>query len=139
MMIRNVDGHTWTSGSTDVEVVVQTLVSGYPTNPSPNEWPNLRYTADVRTVVLPGGPYHLTLRLRRITSETHIALPDDGVDHLALLQEGKALVGTSSDGTINITSVREPSQILLLTLTTAPDGNGTPIAGNPEVVASPVP
>jgi hypothetical protein len=140
VIIRNVDGYTWTTGAAKVELALQTLVSGYPSGPSPDEWLDLGYTYDYRGVELPGGPYLLTLRQTSVSADTDIALPEGGIRQLALVQATRATVGGGKNGAINIMGVREPTWVLVLSLSTAPEGPSTPVAGmNAPKTASPTP
>jgi hypothetical protein len=130
VVVRNEDTQTWTTGVARAEVIIGTLGGGSTPQPeSPSGWPYHVYTVDYHSLELPGGPYLLTLREVSVESETAFELPENGLNQLAIVHEGRAMVGKGGDGVIRVIELYEPSTLFVLTLLTTSEGAGTPVAG----------
>jgi hypothetical protein len=128
--MRNEASQTWTTGAGEVDIVTQTLIAGsVPGSHVPAEWVVNTYTSDANTIDLPGGPYRLSLRQVTVDADAEFPPPENGVNQLGILRDGQGVVGRDSDGTISVQGVRGPATIFILTLTTLPEGIGTPLAG----------
>jgi hypothetical protein len=132
VVVRFEDGQTWTTGAADVEVVMGELASGdFPGQFAPHEWVDFDYIYDLNSVPLHGGPYTFTLTEVTVESPSRemVELPTDGFNQLAIIKDGKAIVGTGTDGVIRVGEMTEPVSIFVLTLSSTDEGTGTPVAG----------
>jgi hypothetical protein len=129
VVVRNDDSQTWTTGAAEAQVVIQSLTTGTsPAQPGSWEWRANAYTYEIHSVVLPGGPYKLTLREVTVEADTIFDLPENVVNQLALRHEGIASVGIDLDNVLKVTGMQEPVTVFVLTLSTT-QGGGTTVAG----------
>jgi hypothetical protein len=131
LIVRNEYDQMWTAGHTDVDILTAIMTGGSsPGGYDPAEWSSItNSSSDDNTLALPGGPYRLTLRQVDGDAATEIPLPANGVSQLGMLKDGEATVGRASDGTLSIVGATKPGSVLIiLTLSTAEPGSGTPVA-----------
>jgi hypothetical protein len=140
VVIRNEVAQTWTTGAVEAEIVTLTLVSG--DNPGPfssHQWRSHRIAVDLNSVVLPGGPYTLSLSRVGVQTDSLLDLPENVVNQLAIVHEGNATIGRGIGRAIRVSDASAPVTLFVLTLSTTTEGSGTPVAGMGASVPSPTP
>jgi hypothetical protein len=129
VIVRNDNTQTWTTGAAEAQLVIQSLATGAsPGPPGSWDWQVNAYTYEIHSIVLPGGPYKLTLREVTVEDDTIFDLPENVVNQLALRKEGIAAVGIDLENVLKVTGVQEPVTLFVLTLSTT-EGGGTTVAG----------
>ena len=119
--------NSWTSGDAPVEVLSGAVYAGWsPGAINPTAWEFYEYSTET-AAGLPGGPYTLSLQTVVFDPGEKLALPETGITQLGIREKGG--VAVSSEDTLSVTQVTEPTEVYVLLLENAPAGTVTPIAG----------
>jgi hypothetical protein len=119
----------WTTGAAEVNIVTMAMVSGLTFGSfDPAEWISHGSQIELESITLPGGPYILTLSQATIDADVTLPLPHCAINQLLIVQDGKAVVGKNSDGSISVAGIQAPATVLSLRLSAVTKSTGTPVA-----------